>query len=543
MACVAAQVSVFGSWSVSLMDKTPDLVASAVVLISYAITMAGARDTSFFNIFVNAVEIVLLMVIVVFSFVYGSVSNWSNFFPFGAGGVFSGTAVCIFAFSGFDVMANAAEETRDPRRSIPVATVAALAVLGVLYVLATLGLSYLEPYYLVSTTTPFISAFAYVNQTVLKVFATVATLAATSLTKIALAFVGPRLLYALGRDRLLFPVCGYVSECNQMPIFAAVSLALMSAVLAMFSSLSALAEVTSLGYLVSYVAVGVCLLIIRFEHLETSSSADEHSFREAHTLLAHHKPSSRHYTLGSDEQSKQPILSADSDPDASKTEYEPLGASDDPGVGLVYPRVKPAWLRLYPLKTCLSPTRLSCTIYTVLVVLILSSTLFGFLLVHGTDFVSTTAGTIALYVLIVVLVVVIAACVAFLFFFDGEPPRLQLSASPEAVMSRKGSADGLAKGDAVEANGTAAGHAVKREKVPEQVQVESEARVFRVPFVPIIPALAIVINGALIFTLQAYAWILLIVWLIFGMPCHLGCLFIFSLFLDIFYFRRNSLDS
>ena len=520
--------------------------------------MIGAKSTSLFNIIVNGTEVLLLTVIVAFSFVYGSVSNWSNFFPFGVTGVFAGTAICTFAFGGFDVVANAAEETRDPRRSVPLAIGAALGILGVLYVLATLGLSYLQPYSLVSTTRPFIDAFGYVNQTALKVFATIATLAATSLTKIALAFVGPRLLYALGRDRLIFPVCGYVCECNQMPILPSLVLAVLSALLALFSSLTSLAEVTSLGYLIAYVAAGVCLLIIRIEHLETSQSphSNQHSFREAHRLLTHNSSSkaTQQYTLESDDPSK-PILSQD----PTAPNYEPLDAAANPDI---YPRVKPTWVRFYPLKMCTSPASLRCTLHIVLTVLVLSSALLSFFVVNASGLVSSIFGTIALYVVVAVIILVIVVCVVLLCFFDGDPTRHQVT----AVSYRTGSA-AVANGSSTKQseerasdgptakkrgtkgflNGTAnkekrtqeAGdaeadmdHTEKSEPLQptdqsrqEMVDVETDARVFRVPLMPLVPALTIVINGGLIFTLDATSWIRFLVWLIVGTPHRTSNLF------------------
>ena len=518
--------------------------------------MIGVKGTSLFNIIVNAIEVLLLTIIIAFSFVYGSVSNWSNFFPFGVTGVFAGTAICTFAFGGFDVVANAAEETRDPRRSIPIAIGAALGILGVLYVLATLGLSYLLPYYLVSTTRPFIDAFGYVNQTVVKVFAIIATLAATSLTKIALAFVGPRLLYALGRDRLIFPVCGYVSECNQIPILPTLLLAVLSALLALFSSLSSLAEVSSLGYLIAYVAVGVCLLIIRIEHLETSQSprSNQHSFREAHCLLTHNSSkATAHYTLESDDPSK-PILSLD--PTASN--YDPLDATTNPDI---YPRVKPAWVRFYPLKMCTSPASLRCTLYIVLTVLVLFSALLSLVGVNASGLVSSVFGTIVLYVLVAVIILVIVVCVALLCFFDGDPTRHQVAAvsnRTESAAVANGSSSNQSEERASDGptarkrgtewflNGTAnkenraqeAGdaaeadmdHTEKSEQPTDQsrqdlVDVEIDARVFRVPLMPLVPALAIVINGGLIFTLDATSWIRFLVWLIVGTPQHTSNLF------------------
>lgn len=49
-----------------------------------------------------------------------NVANWHPFLPFGVFGVFRGACVIFFAYIGFDAVATAAEEVRNPKRDLPV---------------------------------------------------------------------------------------------------------------------------------------------------------------------------------------------------------------------------------------------------------------------------------------------------------------------------------------------------------------------------------------------------------------------------------------
>jgi len=47
---------------------------------------------------------------------------------FGVGGIFSAAALVFFAFIGFDIVATAAEETKNPQRDMPIGIFGSLAI-------------------------------------------------------------------------------------------------------------------------------------------------------------------------------------------------------------------------------------------------------------------------------------------------------------------------------------------------------------------------------------------------------------------------------
>ena len=65
---------------------------------------------------------------------------------FGVGGVFAGAAVVFFAFIGFDVVATTAEETRNPRRNVPIGILGSLAIVTALYIAVSLVITGMQDY-------------------------------------------------------------------------------------------------------------------------------------------------------------------------------------------------------------------------------------------------------------------------------------------------------------------------------------------------------------------------------------------------------------
>jgi amino acid transporter len=65
---------------------------------------------------------------------------------FGVFGVLTAASLVFFAFIGFDIVATAAEETRNPKRDLPRAIIGSLVIVTVLYVLVTVALTAMVPY-------------------------------------------------------------------------------------------------------------------------------------------------------------------------------------------------------------------------------------------------------------------------------------------------------------------------------------------------------------------------------------------------------------
>ena len=123
-----------------------DPIAVVVLLIVNGIAMSGTKRTSILNWLSSIATTFVIGFIIVVGFMHAKTSNLVPFFPYGAKGVFEAAAVVYWSYTGFDMVATMAEETKKPSRDIPVGLVGSMTMITVIYCLMALALVMMEKY-------------------------------------------------------------------------------------------------------------------------------------------------------------------------------------------------------------------------------------------------------------------------------------------------------------------------------------------------------------------------------------------------------------
>jgi cationic amino acid transporter 1 len=83
-----------------------------------------------------------------------------RYFPYGVDGMLTGSATVFFAYIGFDTVASMAEEVKNPRRDLPLGIGISLLLCCLLYMMVSVVIVGLVPYYAMDPDTPISSAFS-----------------------------------------------------------------------------------------------------------------------------------------------------------------------------------------------------------------------------------------------------------------------------------------------------------------------------------------------------------------------------------------------
>lgn len=240
-----------------------DLPAVLIVLLLTFVVSRGAKESTRLNAIMVVVKVVVILLFIIVGVFYVKPSNWTPFMPFGFSGVVTGAATAFLAYIGFDVVATAAEEVRNPQKDLPKGILWSLAVCSLLYILVTAVLTGMVPYHLLNVKNPVAFALQYIHQDWVAGFISLGAIVGITTVLFVLLFGQTRLFFAIGRDGLLPKRLSKVNPKSGAPEF---STWVTGAVVALFAGLiplGRLADLVSIGTLFAFISVSVGIIILR----------------------------------------------------------------------------------------------------------------------------------------------------------------------------------------------------------------------------------------------------------------------------------------
>ncbi len=241
------------------------------VLISSFIGWLLVRGTKE-SIITNRILVVTKLSVIILFLVIATPSvkteNWSNFMPFGWSGILTGAAIIFFAYVGFDSVATAAEECKDPKRSVPIGIIVALSVSAILYIAVALVLTGIVPYTTLNNSEPVAQALRDNGKNIGSMLVAVGAMA--GMTSVLLVFIygQSRIAFVMSRDGLISKSFQKIHPRFNTPYVSIVVVTIFIAVLSGFVSLQTLSHLTSLGTLLAFMVVAVGVLVMRRTHSE-----------------------------------------------------------------------------------------------------------------------------------------------------------------------------------------------------------------------------------------------------------------------------------
>ncbi len=232
-----------------------DLPALLITALITYITYIGIKESKRTSNGLVVFKLLVLVVIILIGFYYVEPANWIPFAPNGLEGVLKGVSAVFFAYIGFDAISTTAEECKDPQRDLPLGMFYALGICTVLYVLVSLVLTGLTPYYTLNVSDPVAFAFKYAGLDFIS--GIIAFSAIIAMTGVLLVFqLGqPRIWYSMSRDGLLPPIFSRIHPKFKTPSFSTLLTGAVVAIPAMFLNLTEVTDLCSIGTLFAFVVV------------------------------------------------------------------------------------------------------------------------------------------------------------------------------------------------------------------------------------------------------------------------------------------------
>lgn len=246
-----------------------NLPAILIVLLMTTILVKGTKDSAKMA---GLMVFIKLAVIALFVF-FGAVSfahtppNWTPFAPNGWAGIFSAAFLIFFAYIGFDALATAAEECKNPQKDLPIGIIGSLVVTTIVYVLVALVLTGM-----VKTGSAVPSAFLdapmvycmkLVNHDVIACLISVGSLAGLTSVLLVLEMAATRILYAMSRDHFISQRFQKLHPKFKTPALLTWTVGVVAVLGILTLNLNVAAELCNYGTFASFIVVCVAVLILR----------------------------------------------------------------------------------------------------------------------------------------------------------------------------------------------------------------------------------------------------------------------------------------
>jgi len=250
-----------------------NLPAVLIVTVITIVLVWGIKESSRFNAGMVLIKLVVLGFFVAVGASYVKPENWVPFAPNGLRGISAGAAIVFFAYIGFDAVSTTAEESRNPKRDMPVGIIASLVICTLIYVIVSGVFTGLISYPDLKTklfseqAEPLTMALQSASPNLGWAVGIVSFGSIVAHTAVLLVFqLGqPRIFFSMARDGLLPPVFAKVHPRFKTPHIATIITGVFVAFFAAFASIDEMVDLTNIGTLFAFIIVGIGVIVLKIK--------------------------------------------------------------------------------------------------------------------------------------------------------------------------------------------------------------------------------------------------------------------------------------
>ncbi len=249
-----------------------NLPAIFIIFIVAGLLILGTKESATVNAVLVIVKILALIVFVAVTLPYFNAANFEPFMPYGfpktgpSGaevGVMAAAAIIFFAFYGFDAIATAAEETKNPGRDLKIGIVGSMLVCVAIYMaVAACAIGAIAYTRFANSPEPLALILREIGQPLAAQYLAVSAVIALPTVILAFFYGQSRIFFVMARDGMLPPRLAKVSGRGS-PVRITLFTAVIVAILAGFIPLAELAALANAGTLTAFSAVALCMLVMR----------------------------------------------------------------------------------------------------------------------------------------------------------------------------------------------------------------------------------------------------------------------------------------
>lgn len=282
------QELIVGPWDGGIIN----LPAVFIIVLMSLLLIKGTKESAFVNAIIVFLKVAVVLTFIILGWRYIDSSNYDpylipadqpgheSFFNHGFGGVIRAAAIVFFAYIGFDAVSTAAQETKNPKRNMPIGILGSLAICTILYLLFAHVMTGVANYktFLGADPSDAIAPVAvaiehmgqpdasgvvhadypWLNRAII-----VAILAGYASVILVMLMGQSRVFYSMSKDGLIPKVFSSINPKTQTPAKNNMLFMLFVSLFAAFVPARVVGEMTSIGTLFAFILVCIGILVMR----------------------------------------------------------------------------------------------------------------------------------------------------------------------------------------------------------------------------------------------------------------------------------------
>ncbi|MEA2756690.1 MAG: basic amino acid/polyamine antiporter, family [Aliidongia sp.] len=253
----------------------PGIVNLPAVLLITACSLVLLRGISE-SAWVNSIIVVVKLAVIIglIALGLGSIktanylpfipANTGNFGEFGWSGIFRAAAIIFFAYIGFETVSTAAQEAKNPQRDMPIGMLGSLVICALLYVAFAAILVGLVPYEsLKGDASPAQTALAATPYPWARTIVAIGIMAGYATSILTALYGQSRIFAVMASDGMLPSIFATIHARWRTPWISVLLFLVFTGTLAGLVPLEDLGDVTSIGTLLAFAVVALCVLVLR----------------------------------------------------------------------------------------------------------------------------------------------------------------------------------------------------------------------------------------------------------------------------------------
>ena len=260
-----------------------NIPALGIIALLTMLLIRGTKESAFVNGIIVITKVAIVVLIIVLGWGFINEANHTPYIPEssiytdhqgidhnygGVMGILGAAGVVFFAFIGFDAVSTAAQETKNPKKDMPMGIFGSLAICTVLYILFAHVLTGIAPVEFFRTTGKEASVSLAIQEYMpgyewLGKLVTVAILAGFSSVILVMLLGQSRVFYSMSHDGLLPAVFSKVHPKFKTPYKANIIILVLVGLFAAFVPGDIVGDMTSIGTLFAFMLVCAAVIILR----------------------------------------------------------------------------------------------------------------------------------------------------------------------------------------------------------------------------------------------------------------------------------------